>query len=97
MSNNTHAPGPWQVKWERNSVYIRSRNSDRDLSICRVMTHRNCNNLDLLVNAPELLETCERLLGFALHYGDPFALEAGNGLIQTAKQTIAKAKGEQYA
>ena len=93
MGNNSHNPGPWSVAWVRNTVYIKAQTTDRDLSICRVMAHRNSNNVSILVNAPELLETCERLLGFALHYADPFALEAGNGLIESAKEIISKAKG----
>jgi hypothetical protein len=97
MGNQLHTPGPWRVEWIRNSVYIKADDTDRDISICRVMTHRNSNNASLLVNAPELLEHCERLLGFALHYGDAFALEAGQFLIQSAKETIAKAKGETNA
>ena len=97
MGNNLPTPGPWRVEWIRNSVYIKADNTDRDISVCRVMTHRNSKNSSLLVNAPDLLEVCERLLGFALHYGDPFALEAGNGLIEHAKQTLAKAKGEYHA
>ena len=94
MGNNSHNPGPWSVAWVRNTVYIKAQDTDRDLSICRVMAHRNSNNVAILVNAPELLETCERLLGFALHYADPFALEAGNGLIESAKAIISKAKGK---
>lgn len=97
MSNQSHTPGPWRVEWVKNVIYIKADKTDRDISICRVMTHRNNNNLSILSNAPELLDTCERLLGFALHYGDAFALEAGNELIESAKRTIAKAKGENHA
>jgi hypothetical protein len=69
--------------------------SDKDsLVICQVPVRtKGCNNLDILAAAPELLEISERLLGFALHYADPTALVAGQGLIESAKQTIAKAKG----
>jgi hypothetical protein len=74
------------------------RSGKDNLVICQVPVRtKGCNNLDILAAAPELLEMCERLLGFALHYGDQFALEAGNGLIESAKQTIAKAKGESNA
>jgi len=97
MGNQSHTPGPWRPEWIRNSVYIKADDTDRDLSICRVMQHRNSNNVQLLIHAPELLDLCERLLGFAVHYGDPFALEAGHGLIERAKETVAKAKGERHA
>ena len=96
MGNNSHTPGPWSVAWVRNTVYIKAENADKNLSVCRVMAHRNSNNVAILVNAPELLETCEQLLGFAIHYADPFALEAGNKLIESAKAIISKAKGAQH-
>lgn len=97
MKKLQHTPGPWRMEWIKNSTYIKANDTDRDLSICRVMTHRTHDNANILVNAPELLELCERLLGFALHYGSPSALNAGHGLIESAKQTIAKAKGEHHA
>lgn len=42
----------------------------------------------------ELLEICERLLGFAMHYASASSLEAGSGLIASARAAIAKARGE---
>lgn len=42
----------------------------------------------------DLLSYAERLLGFARHYGDVTALQAGGGLLDGARDVIAKAKGE---
>ena len=93
MENKPHTSGPWHVKWDRNSVYIRSSLPDRDLSICRVMNQRNANNLPVLLYAPDLLETCERLLGFAKFYADPTALTAGEYMLEQAQTLINKARG----
>jgi hypothetical protein len=97
MGNQSPTPGPWHVEWGKYSVYIRASAPTKDISICKVMTHRNYSNLNILTYAPELLDICERLLKFAIHYGDEFALEAGHGLIESAKETIAKVKGEPNA
>lgn len=47
----------------------------------------------LIAAAPDLLTLCERLLGFAITYGDIGAIAAGEGLFVSARETIAKAKG----
>lgn len=62
MGNQSHTPGPWRPEWIRNSVYIKADDTDRDLSICRVMQHRNNNNVQLLVHAPDMLDLLARLL-----------------------------------
>lgn len=62
MGNQSHTPGPWRVEWIRNSVYIKADDTDRDISICRVMTHRNSNNASLLVHAPDLLAALESIV-----------------------------------
>jgi DNA/RNA-binding domain of Phe-tRNA-synthetase-like protein len=62
MGNQSHTPGPWRVEWIRNSVYIKADHTDRNISICRVMTHRNSNNTSLLVHAPDMLDVLERLM-----------------------------------
>jgi hypothetical protein len=46
----------------------------------------------LIAAAPDLLALCERLLGFAITYGDISAIAAGEGLFVSARETIAKAK-----
>lgn len=56
-----HTPGPWTTKWVNNSVYIKAQNTDRDVSICRVMTHRTQNNLNVLLAAPEMLAALEKI------------------------------------
>jgi hypothetical protein len=50
-------------------------------------------NAQLIAAAPDLLDLCERLLGFAITYGDISAIAAGEGLFVSAHETIAKAKG----
>jgi hypothetical protein len=47
----------------------------------------------LIAAAPDLLNICERLLGFAHHYADANALLAGEGMLASAKALIAQAKG----
>ena len=47
----------------------------------------------LLGSAPELLEMCERLYMFASAYADKSAIEAGHGFLESAKDLIAKVKG----
>lgn len=47
----------------------------------------------LIAAAPDLLDMCERLLGFALYYGDSWAVTAGEGLFANAKALIAQARG----
>jgi hypothetical protein len=55
MGNQSPTPGPWRVEWIRNATYIYGQNSDRGVSICRVTTHRNHNNLNILLHAPDML------------------------------------------
>lgn len=54
-------------------------------------------NARLIAAAPDLLDMCERLLGFACFYGDPRTVaQAGyeGYLLANAKALIAQAKGE---
>lgn len=48
----------------------------------------------LIAAAPDLLDMCERLLGFARHYADASALSAGDGMLASAATLIAQAKGD---
>ena len=50
-------------------------------------------NAALIAAAPDLLDLCERLLGFAYHYGSTEAVLSAEGLFVSARETIAKAKG----
>lgn len=42
----------------------------------------------------ELVDYAERLLGFAYHYGNATAIQAGGGLLDGARDVINKARGE---
>jgi len=86
-------PAPWSEQFFNFSTYIMSGNRP----VAWVQTHRGHNNLPLLLAAPELLDMCERLLGFAISHADPTALAAGNGMIEAAQEVIAKARGEKHA
>ena len=88
-----HLPAPWSVKLTTMSAYIMAG----DRPVARVQTHRGHNNLPLLLAAPELLDMCERLLGFAVYHADHVALAAGDGMIKSAQKVIAKARGEKHA
>ena len=84
---------PWSVKSATTCDHIMSG----DRTVARVHTHNSRNYLPLLLAAPELLDMCERLLGFAVYHADPTALAAGNGMIEAAQEVIAKARGEKHA
>ena len=88
-----HLPAPWSVKSATTCDHIMSG----DHTVARVHTHNSRNYLPLLLAAPELLDMCERLLGFAVYHADPTALAAGNGMIEAAQEVIAKARGEKHA
>lgn len=51
-------------------------------------------NARLIAAAPDLLDICERLLGFTHHYAHESALLAGEGMLAKAKAIIAQAKGK---
>jgi len=48
----------------------------------------------LIAAAPDLLALCERLLRFAYQYGYTEAVLSAEGLFVSARETIAKAKGD---
>lgn len=56
-----HTPGPWTTKWVNNSVYIKAQDTDRDVSVCRVMMHRTQNNLNVLLAAPDMLAALKKI------------------------------------
>lgn len=95
-----HTPGPWAVMETHNGAL--SINVSPQVVIGTIggagwhlgeQTARA--NARLIAAAPDLLDMCERLLGFAHHYGDPWAVTAaGDGLLANAKALIAQAKGE---
>lgn len=90
-----HTPGPWRAMPDGyiqrdavdpfgGAVVAHVRHSAPD---------RQAANARLIAAAPDLLDMCERLLGFGLYYGDPTAIAAGDGMLNAAKALIAKAKG----
>jgi hypothetical protein len=94
MVKHINAPGPWRTELIRNSIYIKSEHkTDRNLSICRVSRHRYANNIPLLVSAPELLDVCEELLGFAMISADIEGSLVERDMIEKAVYVISKAKG----
>lgn len=84
-----HTPGPWTSKWVNNSVYVRAKNTDRDVSICRVMTHRTQNNLNILLVAPDMLAALEAI-AMAHNSGNQAQLDQE---IQKSIDLICLAKG----
>lgn len=93
-----HTPGPWRVALG-NRLQVRGPKDEIGWPAAIVYNAGLCTseeaqaNARLIAAAPDLLDMCERLLGFALFYGDPTALAAGDGMINSAKALIAKAKG----
>ena len=92
-----HTPGPWHTKWVRNSVYIRSVDPDRDVSICRVMTHRTQNNLNILLAAPDMLAALEKIALAAANAHKTFMnngdLDELDSAINDSIAVLCKAKG----
>lgn len=97
-----HTPGPWAITVApygalrvgpallehpgREAVeYAQARGRD-------LLAQRAADAV-LIAAAPDLLDMCERLLGFAHHYAHESALAAGEGMLANAKALIAQAKG----
>ena len=86
-----HTPGPWLVgSREDQTIWADS------LRVATVDCPRKewRANARLIAAAPDLLDMCERLLGFAHHYAHESALAAGKGMLTSAKALIAQVKGE---
>ena len=96
MSN--HTPGPWAVMDTATGAL--SINASPRVPIGTVggmawhlgeeTAHANAR---LIAAAPDLLDMCERLVGFAYHYGSTSGVVAADGLLAQAKALIAQAKG----
>ena len=96
-----HTPGPWAL-----NGYQVERCEGIARTIATVAPARRLGtdyaagnkqeaqaNARLIAAAPDLLDMCERLLGFAYHYGSTSGILAGDGMLVSAKALIAKAKG----
>ena len=103
MNHLSHAPGPWRVSFERNRVYIRSDTADprsdkESLVVCQVPVRtKGCNNLNLLVNAPDLVAALEKIALAAanahkalMNNGD---LDELDSAINESIDVLCKAKG----
>jgi hypothetical protein len=96
MGNQSHTPGPWRVEWVRNSTYIKADGTDRDLSVCRVMQHRNSNNVNILLYAPDMLEALKKIGNARFSNLDMTSKDYADNLIKTideAIDVICKASG----
>ena len=82
-----HTPGPWNAKWVGNSVYVRANGVNK--SICRVMTQRTENNLNILLVAPDMLAALEAI-ALAHNSGDRDRLDQEIG---KSIDILCKAKG----
>jgi len=91
----THTPGPWRAMPDGyiqrdatmpfgGAVIAHVRHSTPD---------RQAANARLIAAAPELLNMCERLIGFAHYYADANALLAAQGMLDSARDLIDAAKG----
>lgn len=99
MSN--HTPGPWRL-----NGYQVERGEGIARTIATVAPRRQIGtdyaapdadtamaNARLIAAAPDLLDMCERLLGFAWHYGSTSGVTAGGEMLAQAKALIAQVKG----
>jgi hypothetical protein len=98
----THTPGPWAItKGAYGALHVGPAKLDHPgreaaqyaAKRGRDLLAQRTADAALIAAAPELLNMCERLLGFAHHYADASALLAGEGMLASAKALIAKAKG----
>lgn len=98
-----HTPGPWVASdWgyivaddptgRHEDIYIAEvcREDDEGRIVPPIEQQANAR---LIAAAPDLLNMCERLLGFAHHYADASATLAAEGMLANAKTLIAQAKG----
>jgi hypothetical protein len=103
MGNNSPTPGPWRVEWVKNAIYVKANDTDRDISVCRVMTHRNSNNVSILVNAPDMLAVhkyAEAVLNMAAtntHAYDGRQLEASLADLSAEIGNVLNKIGETHA
>lgn len=103
MNHLSHAPGPWRVSFDRNRVYIKAdmadpRSEKEDLVICQVpIRTKGCNNLNLLLHAPDLVAALEKIALAAanahnvlMNHGD---LDELDNAINESIDILCKAKG----
>lgn len=92
----THTPGPWANV--EGAYFINARSAAGVVADIRIaggrITDEDRANARLIAAAPDLLDMCERLLGFAHHYTHESALAAGEAMLAEAKALIAQAKGD---
>jgi len=97
-----HTPGPWVTsKGAYGALHVGPAKLDhpgQDLVAYaaehgRDLLAQRTADAALIAAAPDLLALCERLLGFAYHYGSTEAISSAEGLFVSARETIAKAKG----
>ena len=90
-----HTPGPWVN--QEGPYFINARALSGVVADIRlaggVITAEDRANARLIAAAPDLLNMCERLLGFARHYGSTSGVTAGEAMLANAKTLIAHAKG----
>ena len=98
---NEHTPGPWAMS---NAPYgalrvgpaLLEHPGREAVEYAQARGHdllaRRAADAALIAAAPDLLDMCERLLNFARHYGDPWAVAAGDGLLANAAALIAHVK-----
>lgn len=100
MSN--HTPGPWGIKRINYGAYhvgpaTLERPSREAIDYAAKsgldLLARRTANARLIAAAPDLLDMCERLLGFAWHYGSTSGVVAGGDMLAQAKALIAQVKG----
>ena len=95
MNHLSHASGPWRVSFERNRVYIKAdmadpRSDKEDIVVCQVPVRtKGCNNLNLLLHAPEMVAALEKI-ALAANAGDPDSLA---NAINESIDVLCKAKG----
>jgi len=103
MNHLSHAPGPWRTSFDKNRVYIKAdmkdpRSDSESLVVCQVpIRTKGCNNLNLLLHAPDLVAAVERVAmqaamvrNILMEHADLVGLDTA---ISESIDVLCKAKG----
>lgn len=99
--NARHTPGPWRIGDAGRSVFGPKDGNPAPVTVAalppvspRVGAETRRANARLIAAAPELLAALEDLLKICISRGESLGLDNGGPVLDFARATIAKARGE---